>query len=131
MMLRRPFDVHGVSSPDAYRAFHAATLAAQRVRAPHRNLPEPWICLVPRDVYVTFGKWLIRCVCGNAPSVSPEWRLACCLECGAVFESLSIPDDYQAIESMLLARPALVNQAWLQPETVDDLAAENAAHGVA
>jgi len=126
----RPLHVHGVSTPEGYRALQTAALAALATR--HlRRAAQPWICLAPRTVYVAMGKWLLRCVCGNAPAVDPEWRLACCLECGAIFEHVDVPDDWRAIEAALHKRPATRTQAWVPGETVADLEAENAAHGVA
>lgn len=130
MPLRRPEHIHNVQTPDDYKAFQAAMLQLQNGKRPQDRALAPWTCLAPRAVYVAFGKWLLRCVCGNAPSVDPEWRLACCLECGAVFEQVAVPADYQAIEAVLLLRPAMRNQNWLPTETLDDLRAENAAHGV-
>lgn len=128
--LRRPAQVHHVDSPEAYRRFQRAVLA-HNFDAGKGRTREPWICPVSRPVYVAMGKWLIRCVCGNAPSVDPSWRLACCIECGAVFEGLDVPAEYEAIEAVLLERPVIGTQAMHAGETLEQLKAENRAHGIA
>lgn len=79
---------------------------------------------------ISGGKWLVRCVCGNAPSVAPEWRLALCFECGAVYEDLVLPDAQPDITAALLERPSPSQRHWTPGETADDLRAENRRNGV-
>jgi hypothetical protein len=63
--------------------------------------------------------------------VAPEWRgLACCYECGAIYERLELPAKADEIERLLVARPDLQTRNWRQGETVADLHAENRAHGI-
>lgn len=54
--------------------------------------------------YVSDGRWVCDCSCGNSPSVDPEWRLAVCFRCGAIIRPL-VPPDVGAAEAALLARP--------------------------
>jgi hypothetical protein len=82
-------------------------------------------------VFVAGGRWQLRCTtpeCGNCPAVQPEWGLALCWDCGAIYEGLSVPDA-EAIERVLLRR-LMVHRNWMPPETVADLERENLAHGL-
>jgi hypothetical protein len=124
MMLLRPFQVHHVDTPEQYRAFQATVIATNRQRYPKRTWTDPWVCNAVRPVYVALGKWLLRCVCGNAPSVDPDWELACCCECGAIYEHVVMPPHWQDIEAALLLRPSILNHGWSPTETVADLHAE-------
>ena len=136
--LMTPEHVHAVQSPEHYAAMHQAVMTEQlEKRARFRNharlttLHLPFAVppeMSPR-VYIGAGKWLIRCICGNAPSVHPEWRMACCLECGAQYTDLAVPEDWQAIEAVLLKRPRRIQMNMRPDETLADLIAENLAHG--
>src|SRR5581483_8868786 len=55
-LMLRPLHVHGVSTPQGYRALQTAALAALATWHP-RRAAQPWICLAPRTVYVAMGKW--------------------------------------------------------------------------
>lgn len=124
-MLLRPQQVHGVATPEHYRAFQADLLRRNRTAQPWANWPEPFASVDAPTVYVGAGKWLVRCVCGNCPSVDPDWRLACCAECGAIYEDLVMPADAEAIEAVLMLRAKPLHRNWRPPETVADLVAEN------
>ena len=65
-------------------------------------------------------------------SVDPDWRLACCLECGAVYEGavLLLPSDRPAIVAALVQRPQAATRAWIAPQSAADLLAENVAQGI-
>ena len=54
--------------------------------------------------YVSDGRWVCDCSCGNSPSVEPDWHLAVCSTCGAILRPL-VPPDVAAAEAALLARP--------------------------
>lgn len=120
----------GVRSPKQYLAVQAREVA--RVRAaglddavPHAaTARERAEASVP---HINHGQWKLRCACGNAPSVSVEWDLACCFECGAIYRDLAFPPNRSAIEAVLLKRPRQARN-WTD-ETVAQLAAENRAHG--
>lgn len=139
MLLRnvigRPQQAHGVKSEQEYRQ------AARRFLLKH-GLPP---ILTERDerpvAYVSDGRWVCDCDCGNGPSVSPEWGLAVCFECGSVWRPM-LPEEWEEVERLLLARPhprlrhffpsvgVALGKGRMQTETVDDLAAENTAMGV-
>lgn len=128
-----PHHVHpGVNTEADYRRQQAETIA--RGRALYQNLPwrDPWRWTgsLP-SVRVAQGAWQIECAtgCGNFPSVSPEWGIALCYDCGAVYEDIMIPEAAE-IERLLVRRQRLANRNWLPGETVADLARGNAAHGL-
>jgi hypothetical protein len=83
------------------------------------------------DVYVEAWKWCVVCAtadCDNRPAYG--WGTACCFDCGAIYQGLTLPDDAAAITSLLELRPKLSQRGWLTTETLDDLAAQNAMLGV-
>ena len=77
------------------------------------------------------------CSCNGAVSVSVEWDLACCLECGACYSGFDFPADRVDLERLLLQRPGKY-RLWNTPgavtngplpETVASLAVENVKFG--
>lgn len=117
---------HEVESPEDYKVAQRTFIAKNRARSPSLNWHDPWLCLDDQPVvYVSGGSWILKCGCGNAPSVHPAWRLACCFECGAIYENLRLPPDAQQIEELLMRRshPSLRN--WVPGETLADLAQQN------
>lgn len=125
-----PLHVHGARSAADYRAKQKLYIAAARASMPALNWRDPWPATERPDVLIAAGKWLVPCACGNFPSVHPGWRLACCFECGAVYEDLVIPADAVAIAAVLVRRPRIQERGWIAPQTVDHLRAENVAHGL-
>jgi hypothetical protein len=129
-----PAEAHNVNSPEEYRAH--ARIFLKGLGVP----PAEW--LRPggeRPAYVSGGWWVVRCDCGNAPSASPEWGLAICLECGYEFAPV-FPKDRAEAEAALLARP--IDHRHFFPanaakhlglahdgETARGLHRENKAHG--
>jgi hypothetical protein len=83
----------------------------------------------PIPAWIAGGKWIVTCTCGNAPSVSPEWNIARCLECGAYYQNIVWPEDMAMIESLLLVRPA-IQRTWRVGETTDQLIEENTEAGL-
>lgn len=67
------------------------------------------------------------CACGNGPATSPEWQIACCFSCGAIYRDIEFPGDVEGILSKLKVRP-MPNQNWFKGETVEKLEQENAEH---
>lgn len=128
--LMTPLHVHGVRTPEEYRALQRSAIANGKTARPGLNWKEPWPSDRGRSAFVSGGKWIVICDCGNGPSADPEWRLALCLECGAVYEDVALPDDRAEIERLLLERAQVSNRHWHRAETVSDLARDNAAHGV-
>ncbi len=123
-----PRQAHGARTPDEYLEIQRTFIArlAASGRAP---VASTYAAPDGAAAYVSGGRWKVKCPCGNAPSASPEWDLACCLECGAIFRRLAWPPERAQIEALLLARPAHARH-WRPGETVAFLEAENAEHGV-
>lgn len=122
-VLSRPALGRIIDTPEALLAFQAAVMAAQNKPAP-RERAQPFVARVD------FGRWLGDCPCGDAPVVDPEWSLACCLYCGAIYRNIVMPDDAKDVESVLMERPHQLNRFWFTHETVADLRAENIANAV-
>lgn len=136
-----PAEAHAVTSAAEYRALAARHLArAGLVGALH---DDP----APLPAFVSAGRWLVMCPCGNGPSAHPGgaegWPepVAVCFECGAVYRPV-FPPLRAAAEEVLLARPHFSHRHWfpdpasagrrgLRPERVEDLVRENRARGVA
>lgn len=135
-----PLHVHGARTAAEYREIQRKVIARMRSERPALGWREPWLAPVDpptpeaaaywRVVFIGGGKWLTRCGCGNAPSVDPQEGLACCFECGAVFEGLTLPVAADEIERALVKRPMAHHRHWLPEETVEDLVRENRAKGV-
>lgn len=121
----------GVKSPETYLKVQAAYLTINSSAnvddaVPHEATAEEVAAAgLPQ---VSFGQWVMRCGCGNAPSVSVAWDLACCFECGAIYRGLSFPPDRAQIERVLVARKRQ-HRNWEAPETLADLIADNVANG--
>lgn len=125
----------GVNSSEDYRRRQYEVLAKGRARYPHLIWPDPFPAAVVPPVMVADGAWKVRCVtpdCEEFPIASLEWRVARCLNCGAVYEGLVFPEDASEIERVLVNRPHMATRNWNWPtpgETVESLRAENRAHG--
>lgn len=113
----------GVRTPGEYRAMQVRYLRRSG------NTTGPWLHVGAVHAHVGAGAWRVRCRCGEAPPADPEWQLACCSGCGAIYECVVFPDDRLAIEAVLVKRPNHVHRNWLRGETVATLTAENIAHG--
>ncbi len=105
---------------------HLRAFARQYPLKPHGT---PHTETLTGSPLVRHGVWKIACSCGEHPVYSPEWGLACCFHCGAVYDGIPLPPMLAEIERLLLLRPVMVHRNWCPPETVDDLRAENLAHG--
>jgi len=90
--------------------------------------------------FVSDGRWVVQCACGNGPSAHPDWRIAVCFECGAIHQ-VGMPTDWRAGEAALLARQHPHQRHWFptdevarrhgleRRETVSTLRRETRAHG--
>lgn len=86
--------------------------------------------------FVNDGRWVFVCPCGSAQLASRTDRRFWCWECRAAgWTDVAWPDDDDDLaeaERILSARPDASSRNWKPWEqTVEDLAAENAAHGLA
>lgn len=125
-----PKHIHNATTPEAYREIQRTFIAQMKQARPHWPWRDPWVYVgEPKRAIVTGGFWKLLCDCGNAPSVEPSWKLACCFECGAMYEDVVIPDEWREIEATLLARPLMATRNWLPGETVDELLSETSEHG--
>ena len=86
-------------------------------------------------VEANWGRWIARCPrpwCTNALQVWPgQQQMVCAGAGGCGWEAdLVWPADPDAIELILSARPVERTRNWLPGETLADLLAENAVHGL-
>lgn len=129
----RPLHVHNARTADDYLYAQAAFIAQQRRAHPHLPWRDPWNWTGrPPTAILTHGYWkIVPCLadeCLNAPVVDPAWRLACCLECGAIYRGVILPAGWDAIEEELLKRPRMATRNWVPGETVSSLARERLRH---
>src|SRR3990167_144474 len=116
-----PRELHpGVSTPYDYLRAQAQAIRSKQLQFPHLNWQLPWLYVgEPVSVKVSSSCWQLICSCGNYPLYDPEWQLACCYTCGAVYRQPP-PDAWQEIERLLVLRPLLHTRNWLPEETPDD-----------
>lgn len=83
------------------------------------------------------GWWIVDCPCRGADFVWLATPLVWCGSCGnaqlgGLWRRVVLPDETErrAIEAALLARPLHASRNWIPGETVADLLAENAEHGL-
>lgn len=114
-----------------YIAKHIEHLRGRAATFPALGLAAaPWDAPDGQAAFIYGGKWIVSCPCGEIPIASPDWDEARCFQCGAIYRALTWPTDRAAIEAVLLARPTAATRTWLPHETVADLEAQNAAHGI-
>jgi hypothetical protein len=118
----------------------AALVAAPLGWAHRRDSPRPDAELAtslsePLAAWVSGGRWIVMCPCGGAQLAAREDHRFFCVDClnaqvGGQWRTVSWPDDAEAIEAALLARSAPETRTWLPTQTLTDLLAENAEHGL-
>lgn len=74
------------TTPELYQAGARTQARRSRKVSGPAPLPYPDVALEADDVL------RLRCSCGNAPAVDPEWRLACCYECGLIYTDVTLPE---------------------------------------
>jgi hypothetical protein len=98
----------------------------------------------PLDVEVNHGIWIWRCPCKIGSEIDPPIGggvafsgvpLGWCARCenadvNGRWRPLRFPSEHDAIERLLTLRPEPATRSWWPGETVDDLAAQNAAEGL-
>lgn len=131
-----PEIAHRVTSPEHYVDW--ARTAHVGLGGKASDVRESGLTL---DAYVSDGRWVVQCPCGNGPSAHPEWKIAVCVECGAIHR-VGMPRDHRAAEAVLLARAHPHERHWFptdetarrhgleRRETVSSLRRENRARGV-
>lgn len=122
---------HGVRS-DAEWAAKQQAFMARSVAAGLSEATELFDVDAPVVAFIHTGCWSAECPCGNGLRVEPEWRIARCFACGAVYRHVVLPtaDERLNIEHVLRARPHRQHMNWLPGETCLALALENAQHAV-
>lgn len=124
--------IEGMGHPNiyVYRLAHARQMATVAAKFPALGFsPTPWDAPDGAIPWVNGGKWTVTCACGDCPMACPEWDEVRCFLCGAVYRNLIWPPQREALERLLVKRPAHV-RAWFPGESLDDIRAENLAHGV-
>lgn len=121
---------HGVRSAQELLSKHAAFIARKAAKGGRWAVHEDAATLVGQ---VGGNSWMADCpYCNSGIALDPEFGVACCFGCGAVYRDIVMPNEKAraAIEATLLARPAMRTRSWLPTETVDVLVAENVEHGL-
>lgn len=77
-----------VTSADDYRTKQRHLLAKTRHAAPFMASLSADIDIVREGTVVR-----VHCPCGDWPSVYQPAQLACCCNCGAIYEHVPIPED--------------------------------------
>lgn len=116
-------------------AEHVETVLRHVARMQGAALTDPSeVADAPIPARVNRGRWLVSCDrCSSAELVWMLDTLFMCQNCWnskhfGAWRRVEIPDDTETIERLLLSRPR-ENQNWEPGETVEELRAENAAHG--
>lgn len=119
LVLLTPEEVHHVRTPEAYRADHQRVMVGLNQRFPGQGYQ---VIAAPDHpaVFVSGGKWVIVCTCGNAPSVHPAWQLACCYECGRVYTNLTMPGIATEVQAVLVEQP-MKRRHWTPDQSLADL----------
>lgn len=101
----RPQLMHRVDTPEAYRNHALANIVDEwrRGGAPGK-MPGLRDVAERPPAYVSDGRWVCDCDCGNGVAVAPEWTLGVCCSCGAVYRPI-VPTNWQAVEIELLRAP--------------------------
>lgn len=110
-----PVHAHGVRTPTAYIDKQRGHIHALMEAHPGYAWREPWVAPDGAQPFVSAGRWVVMCSCHNGPSASPEWDLACCFECGAIYRAMAWPVDRLEIEAVLMAMPQRARQ-WTPDE---------------
>lgn len=113
-----------VQTPEQYLGWHAEQIDA-------RGVARVWHPSLRLDAKVNHGRWLVDCpACGSGAFTHPEWRLACCANCGAVYRGVNFPEQIEEVTRLLLERPRRETQNWVAGEALWKLRFENRVHGL-
>jgi hypothetical protein len=136
-----PRQAHGAASADDYRRM------AQRFIGRLGGRKELRKASTRPVAYVSAGRWVIDCPCGNGASAHPGGEpgypdpIAVCFECGVEFRP-TFPTDWEDAEAALLARPNVGHRNYFprldaalrrgigRAEKARDLEAENEVFGL-
>jgi hypothetical protein len=91
------------------------------------------LVLTGNHVIANWGRWVALCPshwCDSAMQVWPGQQHTVCGDCGEPITQLIWPADPEGIEALLALRPAAKLRNWYPGETLQQLLAENLAHGI-
>jgi hypothetical protein len=87
MPLLTPLELHGARDAAEYREKQRLFIRK------HFDL-SPRVAAVNPPALLDGGALRIKCGCGNYAVVDPVARIACCFQCGLVYEQVQIPEGY-------------------------------------
>jgi hypothetical protein len=85
--LLTPLELHGARTPEEYREKQRQFIQKHFALTPRVAPANP-------PALLDGGALRVKCECGNYAVVDPDARLACCFQCGLVYEQIDIPEDY-------------------------------------
>lgn len=88
MKVLTPVELHGARDTAHYRELHRLFIAK------HFRLT-PRVAPFNPPALLDGGALRIKCGCGNYAIVDPVGRIACCYQCGLVYENVEIPEGYR------------------------------------
>ena len=112
-----------------YRRAHEAQMHALREKFPALDFRMPWHAPTNPAPYITTGKWVVACPCGDYPMASPAWNEARCFACGAIYQKLKWPRKREAIEAALVARPQALARRWTPGMSIEEVRAVSKTQG--
>ena len=88
----------------------------------------------PIHAFVNHNRWIAVCECGGAEVVDPQHKYMYCFSCFNMLNKgrprhVKFPPKMRRIEAILIERDDPLNKNWMLTESVEDLEAENVAHG--
>ena len=128
--LIRPCHIYGAPTPEYYLEMQRSSILRKKADFPFLNwrMPFAWSG-APAALKVSDAHWQVQCCeCANTPAYDPDWQLAACFTCGAIYRQAP-PTDWRAIERVLVCRPYLNQRHMLIGQTLAELVAENVEHG--
>lgn len=95
-----------------------------------RYLPTESVAVHAR---VNWSRWIADCgnpACTSALAIPAGCLAMRCWDCGFITGPILWPPDPDGVEALLAMRPDETTRNWAYPETLNDLLAENLAHGI-
>lgn len=120
-----PKEGMGHQNHDAYRKAHESQMTRLMLNFPALEFRKPWESKDRPEPFISGGKWVVPCPCGDYPMASVEWDEARCFACGAIYRKLKWPARQREIESALLARGRAVTRHWKPGTAPETLHAQN------
>lgn len=89
----------------------------------------------PLHAFINHNRWMAVCECGGAEVVDPVYNSMYCFSCFNILNKgrprhIKFPKDMPMIEAILIERDDPLNKNWMLTESIEDLEAENVAHGL-